>query len=267
VLRNTTFIGIVSLLGWGLGYFGQPHILARFMAADSVKSLVKARRISMAWMIICLAGTVAAGFFGIAYFSANPELAGPVSENQERVFIELAKALFNPWIAGVLLSAILAAVMSTLSCQLLVCSSALTEDFYKAFLRPRACQAELVWVGRGMVLAVALIAIYLASDPDRRVLELVGYAWAGFGAAFGPVVLLSVLWKGMTRDGALAGILVGAVTVLLWKQFEVFGLYEIIPGFLFATLAIVCVSHAGKGPSATMRARFEGAQAAYQADR
>jgi sodium/proline symporter len=267
ILRNTTFIGIVSLLGWGLGYFGQPHILARFMAADSVKSIAKARRISMAWMIICLAGTVAAGFFGIAYFAANPELAGPVGENQERVFIELAKALFNPWIAGILLSAILAAVMSTLSCQLLVCSSALTEDFYKAFLRPQACQAELVWVGRGMVLAVALVAIYLAADPGRRVLDLVGYAWAGFGAAFGPVVLLSVLWKGMTRDGALAGILVGAATVLLWKQFEWFGLYEIIPGFLFATLAIVGVSRAGKGPSEAMRARFDGAEAAYQADR
>ncbi|WP_423814465.1 sodium:solute symporter family transporter, partial [Pseudomonas viridiflava] len=131
--KNTTFIGIISLLAWGLGYFGQPHILARFMAADSVKSIAKARRISMTWMILCLAGTCAVGFFGIAYFSANPDVAGPVTENPERVFIELSKLLFNPWIAGVLLSAILAAVMSTLSCQLLVCSSALTEDFYKAY--------------------------------------------------------------------------------------------------------------------------------------
>jgi sodium/proline symporter len=179
------------------------------MAADSVKSIAKARRISMTWMILCLAGTVAVGFFGIAYFSAHPEVAGPVTENPERVFIELAKLLFNPWIAGVLLSAILAAVMSTLSCQLLVCSSALTEDFYKAFLRKNASQLELVWVGRAMVLVVALIAILLAANPDNRVLGLVSYAWAGFGAAFGPVVLISVLWKGMTRNGALAGIVVG----------------------------------------------------------
>ena len=209
---------------------------------------------------------MAVGFFGIAYFSAHPDLAGPVTENHERVFIELAKILFNPWIAGVLLSAILAAVMSTLSCQLLVCSSALTEDFYKTFLRKNASQVELVWVGRLMVLAVALIAIALAANPDNRVLGLVAYAWAGFGAAFGPVVLISVLWKGMTRDGALAGIVVGAVTVILWKQFDTMGLYEIIPGFLFASLAIYFVSKAGS-PSAAMVKRFETAEAAFHADK
>ncbi|MGH8484775.1 MAG: sodium/proline symporter PutP, partial [Pseudomonas sp.] len=170
MLKGTTFIGIISLMGWGLGYFGQPHILARFMAADSVKSIAKARRISMTWMILCLVGTCAVGFFGIAYFSAHPEVAGPVTENHERGFIELAKILFNPWIAGVLLSAILAAVMSTLSCQLLVCSSALTEDFYKTFLRKGASQMELVWVGRAMVLLVAVVAILIASNPENRVL-------------------------------------------------------------------------------------------------
>lgn len=263
VLQNTTFIGIVSLLAWGLGYFGQPHILARFMAADSVKSIANARRISMTWMILCLAGTMAVGFFGVAYFSANPELAGAVTENPERVFIELARLLFNPWIAGVLLSAILAAVMSTLSCQLLVCSSALTEDFYKAFLRKHASQRELVWVGRAMVLVVALVSIWLASNPENRVLGLVSYAWAGFGAAFGPVVLISVLWKGMTRNGALAGIVVGALTVIVWKQFALLGLYEIIPGFIFASLAIWLVSLLG-APTATMLSRFDAAESAYR---
>jgi sodium/proline symporter len=264
VLKNTTFVGVVSLLGWGLGYFGQPHILARFMAADSVKSIAGARRIAMTWMILCLGGTVAVGFFGIAYFSANPEVAGPVSDNPERVFIELAKLLFNPWVVGVLLSAVLAAVMSTLSCQLLVCSSALTEDFYRAFLRKRASQRELVWVGRGMVMLIALVAIMLASNPDNRVLGLVSYAWAGFGAAFGPVVLISVLWKGMTRNGALAGIVVGALTVVVWKHFELLGLYEIIPGFLFASLAIVLVSLMGCGPSAAMLTRFDAADKAFK---
>ena len=160
MLKGASFIGVISLMAWGLGYFGQPHILARFMAADSVKSIPAARRISMTWMILCLGGAVAVGFFGIAYFQAHPEQAGAVSDNPERVFIELAKILFNPWVAGVLLSAILAAVMSTLSCQLLVCSSALTEDFYKAFLRKGASQLELVWVGRAMVLLVAVIAIW-----------------------------------------------------------------------------------------------------------
>jgi sodium/proline symporter len=263
MLRGTTFIGIISLLGWGLGYCGQPHILARFMAADSVRSIVKARRIAMTWMIFCLGGAVAVGFFGIAYFAENPAVAGAVNENPERVFIELAKLLFNPWVAGVLLSAILAAVMSTLSCQLLVCSSALTEDFYKSFLRKNASQRELVWVGRMMVLLVALVAIWLASNPENRVLGLASYAWAGFGAAFGPVVLISVLWKGMTRNGALAGILVGALTVIIWKQFSLFGLYEIIPGFIFASAAVLLVSRLGQGPSQGMVSRFEVAEAAF----
>ena len=264
MLKGATFVGVISLMAWGLGYFGQPHILARFMAADSVKSIPAARRISMTWMILCLAGAVAVGFFGIAYFSAHPDLAGPVSENPERVFIELAKILFNPWIAGILLSAILAAVMSTLSCQLLVCSSALTEDFYKAFLRKGASQTELVWVGRAMVLLVAVIAIALASNPENRVLGLVSYAWAGFGAAFGPVVILSVLWKGMTRNGALAGMIVGAVTVVVWKNWIGLGLYEIIPGFILATLAIVIFSRIGSGPSNAMHKRFDEAEQEYQ---
>jgi sodium/proline symporter len=234
-------VGIVSLLAWGLGYFGQPHILARFMAADHVATIPKARRIGMTWMVLCLFGTMAVGFFGIAYFAANPAAAAPVQANPERVFIVLAEQLFNPWIAGVLLSAILAAVMSTLSCQLLVCSSVLTEDLYKGFVRPDAGQRELVWVGRAMVLAIALVAIAIARDPDSRVLALVGYAWAGFGAAFGPVVLLSLFWQRMTRNGALAGVVVGALTVIVWKETGS-PLYEIVPGFVFATIAIVVTS-------------------------
>ncbi|MDO9322191.1 MAG: sodium/proline symporter PutP [Pseudomonas sp.] len=265
MLKGASFVGVISLMAWGLGYFGQPHILARFMAADSVKSIPKARRIAMIWMILCLGGAVAVGFFGIAYFAAHPEVGGAVAENPERVFIELAKILFNPWIAGILLSAILAAVMSTLSCQLLVCSSALTEDFYKVFVRKNASQMELVWVGRGMVLLVALVAIGLAANPENRVLGLVSYAWAGFGAAFGPVVIFSVLWKGMTRNGALAGMLLGAVTVILWKNFFGWtGLYEIIPGFILASLGILIFSRIGAGPSAAMHKRYAAAELEYQ---
>ncbi|SQI41523.1 Propionate transporter [Leminorella richardii] len=267
MFKGLNWIAIVSLLGWGLGYFGQPHILARFMAADSHHVIHNARRISMTWMIFCLAGAVAVGFFGIAFFANNPHLAGSVSENGERVFIELSMLLFNPWIAGVLLSAILAAVMSTLSCQLLVCSSALTEDFYKAFLRKSASQRELVWVGRLMVLLVAIISIALASNPDNRVLGLVAYAWAGFGAAFGPVILFSVLWRGMTRNGALAGMLVGAATVLIWKQFGWFNLYEIIPGFIFGSAAIVLFSLIGGKPSEKMLTRFDEAEAEYLSEK
>lgn len=259
--KGTTLVGIVSLLAWGLGYFGQPHILARFMAAESAKSIRNARRIGMTWMVLCLLGAMAVGFFGIAYFAQHPEQAAPVSANNERVFIELSGLLFNPWIAGILLSAILAAIMSTLSCQLLVCSSALTEDFYKGFFRKNASQRELVWVGRAAVLAVSVLAIVLAANPDSKVLGLVSYAWAGFGAAFGPVVLFSLGWKRMTRDGALAGMLTGAVTVLVWKQFAWFGLYEMVPGFLLASVAIVLVSRLGAPPSAAMQAGFDAARA------
>ena len=242
-------IGIISLLAWGLGYFGQPHILARFMAADSVRTIPTARRIGMAWMILCLLGSLGVGFFGIAYFGANPDEAALMGDNPERVFIALSEALFNPWIAGVLLSAILAAIMSTLSCQLLVCSSALTEDFYRGFVRPAASQRELVWFGRASVLAVALVAIWIARDPESRVLGLVSYAWAGFGAAFGPVVVFSLFWERMTRMGAFAGIAVGALTVGLWPLTGS-ALYEMVPGVAFASIAVVVGSLLDRPPPA-----------------
>lgn len=257
-------VGIISLMAWGLGYFGQPHILARFMAADSLNTIPKARRIGMTWMVLCLCGAMAVGFFGNAWFAQHPDQVGPVAENSERVFIQLATVLFNPWVAGVLLSAILAAIMSTLSCQLLVCSSALTEDFYKGFLRPNAGQRELVWFGRAMVLTVALLAIWIARDPDSRVLGLVSYAWAGFGAAFGPVVLCSLFWGRMTRNGALAGMIAGAATVILWKEIAVkqhgSGLYEMVPGVIAATLAILVVSRIGKPPSDAVQFTHKGVQ-------
>ena len=260
LFHGTSTIGIISLMAWGLGYMGQPHILARFMAINSASAIPKARRIGMIWMILCLGGAVAVGYFGIAYFAAHPEQSTAVRGNHETVFIELSYLLFNPWVAGILLSAILAAIMSTLSCQLLVSSSALTEDFYKVFVRPNASQSELVWVGRTMVLVVAVIAIVIAMDPTSKVLGLVGYAWAGFGSAFGPVVLLSLLWPRMTRNGALAGMLVGAITVIIWRNGAWFGLYEMVPGFSFATLAIVLFSLLDKAPSVAMHNRFRQMQ-------
>jgi sodium/proline symporter len=255
--EGTSAIGIVSLLAWGLGYVGQPHILARFMAAESYAAIAPARRIGMTWMFLCLAGAMLVGFFAIAWYAAHPEQAAAVNANPERVFLLIAQQLFNPWIAGLLLAAVLAAIMSTLSCQLLVCSSALTEDFYKAFLRPRASQRELVWVGRLTLLVVAVVAMALAWNPANRVLDLVSYAWAGFGAAFGPVVVLSLLWRRMTRNGALAGMLTGAIVVLVWKQYAWLGLYEMVPGFALATLAIVVGSLIDKAPEAPVTQRFD----------
>lgn len=248
---HLTTIEIVSLLAWGLGYFGQPHILVRFMAAKSPETIPRARRISMTWMVLCLAGAVGVGFFGYAYFAANPAAATAVNGNSELVFIELCRILFNPWVAGFLLAAVLAAIMSTLSCQLLLCSSALTRDIYKQFLRKEASQRELVWFGRIMVLVVALVAIKLAWNPESQILKMVGYAWAGFGAAFGPLIILSLFWRGMTAQGALMGIIVGAATVIIWKQYNWFGLYEIVPGFIFSAVTIIVVSLASRVPSTT----------------
>ena len=258
-------LAILSLAAWGLGYFGQPHILVRFMAAESLHTIPNARRIGMIWMFLCLFGSVGVGFFGIAYFGSHPEIPNTVAANNETVFVEISRLLFNPWIAGLLLAAILAAVMSTLSCQLLVCSSALTQDLYKTFLRRGASDHELVWVGRAMVLLVSVVAIWLASVPNSEVLGLVSYAWAGFGAAFGPVVLLSLMWPRMTRNGALAGMIVGALTVIIWKKtswaalgMPVFDtVYEIIPGFLLSTLAVVVFSLISPPPSASIRQTFD----------
>ena len=236
--ENTTVIGLVSLLAWGLGYFGQPHILSRFMAIGSPKGLVLSRRIAMTWMIVSLFGALATGIAGSLYFAAEP------LENSETVFIHLAHAAFNPWVGGLLIAAILSAIMSTIDSQLLVCSSVITEDFYLKWLRPQASSKELMLVGRIGVIAIALVAGVVALNPESSVLGLVSYAWAGFGAAFGPVVLLSLFWQGYSRNGAIATILVGAITVVVWKQMTggIFELYEIVPGFIFAMLVGVIVS-------------------------
>ncbi len=227
-------LAIVSLLAWGLGYFGQPHILARFMGIRAAGELTRARRIAMSWVSICLVCAVLVGMAGIAGL-AEP-LDGP---DAETVFIRLVEVLFHPVVAGICLAAILAAIMSTADSQLLVSSSAITEDFYKGMLRPKAGQQELVWISRGAVVVIALIALWLAADPDRMVLELVAYAWAGLGATFGPVILMSLYWKDMSRVGAILGMVAGGLTVILWGRAEggLFDVYEILPAAILAALA------------------------------
>jgi len=232
---------------WGLGYVGQPHILVRFMAIESFQQVPKARLIAMSWMVICLFGAISTGFFGIAFFQGTSQLTpqlAQLTENPEAVFILITQVVFNPWIAGFLLAAILAAIMSTIDSQLLICSGTITEDFYKKFFRRNATDKELVLTGRLAVVIIAVIAVWIAQDPKSQVLSLVSYAWAGFGASFGPVIVLSLLWRNMTRNAALFGMLVGAVTVVIWKQLSggIFDLYELLPGFLFALTTIFLVS-------------------------
>lgn len=239
LVGGSSLLGIASLAAWGFGYFGQPHILARFMAIDSPESVGRARTIGMTWMILSACGALAVGLLGIAFLEAK---GTPLADaDSETVFIVLTQMIFNPWIAGVFLAAILAAVMSTIDSQLLVSSSALSEDFYKTLLRPEADERELVMVGRATVIVIAVIALVIALDPQSKVLALVSYAWAGLGASFGPVVLLSLYWKRMNRQGALAGMLTGAITVVGWKAMSggLFDVYELLPAFLLACAAIV----------------------------
>ncbi len=247
-----TLLSIISLMAWGLGYFGQPHILARFMAIRHPKDTPKAQMVGMTWMVFGLFGAIFTGFAGIAYFANSP------LDNSETVFISLVQLLFNPWIGGVLLAAILSAIMSTVDSQLLVCSSAIAEDFYKQILRKEAKRQELVWIGRISVIVLALIATSLAANPDNKVLDLVAYAWGGFGASFGPIVLLSLFWRRLTRNGTLAGMVVGAVTVIVWKNLTggFFDLYEILPGFILCALVAIVVSLLDKEPSAEVQAQF-----------
>lgn len=253
VYTGASTIGVISLLAWGLGYFGQPHIVVRFMGIKSTKEIPKARLIGMVWMILSLFGALFVGLAGIAYFADSP------LENSETVFIMFSQVLFNPVVSGFLLAAILSAIMSTVDSQLLVSSSALAQDFYKSIFRRDASKKEEMIVGRIAVLGIAVVAILLGYDPDSKVLELVSYAWAGFGAAFGPVIILSLYWKRMTRNGALAGIIVGALTVIIWASISggIFDLYELAPGFLFAWIAIVVVSLLGNAPVAKVQEQFE----------
>lgn len=246
-------LAIVSLLGWGLGYFGQPHILARFKAIRSANEVPAARRIAMTWVTISMAGALFVGIAGIGFI--QPPLVGA---DAEKVFIKLVEALFHPIPAGLCLAAILAAIMSTADSQLLVASSVLTEDFYKTLLRPRAPTQELMLVGRTTVAAIALVAFWLAQDPDSKILDLVAYAWAGFGAAFGPALLFSLYWPRITRSGALAGILVGGTCVVVWKQLEggIFDIYELVPAFLLSAGAIFLVSQRSKAPPAEVFEEF-----------
>ncbi len=243
--HGLTFVGFLSAVTWGLGYFGQPHIIVRFMAVRSVREVSTARNIGMTWMAISLLGAVCLGVFGRAYAVRN----GLDVKDAETIFIILADLLFNPLVTGFLYAALLAAIMSTISSQLLVSSSSLTEDFYRLFLHKQATERESVLVGRICVLLVGIAAAIIAGDPDSRVLGLVSHAWAGFGAAFGPLIILSLTWKRMSGTGAVAGLVVGAVTVIAWIQLSWNssflggpGVYEILPGFIASWLAIYLVS-------------------------
>ncbi len=259
---KTTLLTGASLMAWGFGYFGQPHILARFIGIDSVESVPKARRIGMSWMIICLLLSVSIGLMGIGYNAIAPMegVVGP-DGNKERIFLAMVSALFHPIFGGFVLAAVLAAVMSTADSQLLVLTSALTEDlpFFNKY-----DEKKKAWISRFGVVGFALIALIITATSGGTILAMVGYAWGGFGAAFGPLIILSLTWRGTTKAGALAGMIVGAVTIFVVKNYikiegEYF--YELLPGFILAFAAIIVVSLMTTKPSENTLQIFEESQA------
>jgi sodium/proline symporter len=258
--KNLSIITIISLLAWGLGYFGQPHILVRFMAISKPKDIKQATHIAMTWVIISLTMAVSVGLVGRVYL--GDVLSGTAAET---VFLKMSSLFYNPFFAGIVTSGILGAIMSTSDSQLLVAASSFTTDFYKTLIRPHAGDGELVMVSRAMIIVVSGLSLFLALDPNSMILTIVAYAWAGFGAAFGPLVILSLFWKRMTINGAIAGIVVGGVTVLLWKNFMAFtNLYEIIPGFIFSAIAIYVVSIMDKEPPKAVTDKFDEAETLCQ---
>lgn len=261
IMSGVSVMGAISLAAWGLGYFGQPHIIVRFMAIRSVKDVPVACGIGMGWMILSLIGALMVGLSGVAYIHSK----GMQLDDPETIFLVFSQLLFHPLVSGFLLAAILAAIMSTISSQLLVVSSSLTRDVYKLFLDKEASESRQIMVGRISVVLVAVLAIILAGDKDSSVLKMVSHAWAGFGAAFGPLVLLSLMWKRMNYQGALAGMIVGALTVIVWVYggIEIGGqpandaIYSIMPGFVFSAITTVVVSLMTPAPNAKIMSEFE----------
>ena len=261
---------IVSGLAWGLGYFGMPHILVRFMSIEKPEMVKKSSVVAIVWVLLALSAAIGISYFGriinINFKDTEEIFSTYILENglQETVFIQLARTLFPSFIAGLLLAAIIAASMSTADSQLLVASSSFTSDIYKPIFRKNASEKEILRVGRIVVLAVSAIAFFIASSKGsgaKAIMSLVSNAWALFGSAFGPVVLLSLFWRRVTYKGAVAGIVGGAVVDLLWYIYlsASTGIYEIIPGFAAGLVLAVVVSLIDEKPSEEICAIYDKA--------
>ena len=254
-------VGIISTMAWGLGYFGQPHILVRFMSMKRIKDFPKATAIALVWVAISLAGAVLVGLVGIAMYAEVP------GGDAEKVFIFMINDLFNPWVGGILLAAILSAIKSTIDSQLLVSSSALTEDFYQKVIKKDASEKELIWIGRVSVVLISVIATLLALDPGNSILGLVSYAWGGFGAAFGPVILFALFSRRTGWKAALAGMVTGAVVCVVWKEMGLGAvMYEIVPGFLANVLVMMVMNRIAPQQDLEIVQEFDGIVATLRAE-
>ena len=240
LFHHINFIGLISLFAWGLGYFGQPHILVRFMALKSPDSMPTARRICISWMTLSLIGATLVGLLGIAFFQGHTVL------RKDLIFVEIGRALFHPLVSGVIIAAILSAIMSAISAQLLAMASVISEDCYHAFFRHRS-QQSLVIVSRVSLVFLAIVAIFVANRPSSTLLNLVGFAWAGLGSSFGPIIITSLFFKNVRKEAALAGVITGGAVVIIWHLLSVYypvfaKVYEIIPAFFLSSLAIFVVN-------------------------
>lgn len=258
-LFTSSWKDIVSGLGWGLGYFGMPHILVRFMSIEKPSMIKKSATVAIVWVVLSLGATCLIAYFGRMLLAEELLTAGA----QKTVFIAFARKLFPTFIAGILMAAILAASMSTADSQLLVASSSFTSDIYKPIIRKDASEKEVLWVGRVVVLIVAVIAYFIASskaEGAQAIMNLVENAWAGFGSAFGPTIILSLFWRRFTYKGAVAGVTAGAACDVLWLAFmSGTGIYEIIPGFIASFVAAVAVTLLDKAPDKEVEAIFDRA--------
>ena len=269
--KSIGLIALISSLSWGLGYFGMPHILVRFMSIKNAEEIKDSRRIAMTWVTICLGAVVMIALLGV--------------DDPERIFMILCQTLCHPVIAAILMAAILAAIMSTSDSQLLVSASAFSNDLYKHLFRKNASNKEVMWVSRGVVVLITLIAVIVAmqgapsADGVKQgksfldvVMSLVSFAWGGFGATFGPIMLLALFWKRTTLAGAISGMLVGGITTFVWKFYlssfsaEIFQIYELVPGFILSFVTIVIVSLCTKEPSAEIQLEFDRVESTRLSD-
>ena len=270
--KATGIIGLVSCMAWGLGYFGMPHILVRFMSIANPAEVKGSRRIAMAWVFISLGAAVVIGLVGHLFLQQHPEVT---LDDPEKIFMVMINTIFSNGVvtklfAGILLSAIMAAIMSTADSQLLVSASAFTNDIYQKLIRKDASNSELVALSRISVAVVAVIAAVMASNTESEffkvVMKMVSFAWGGFGAAFGPLILLALFWRRVNLPGAVAGMIVGAVTCFVWKFWlapaygsccQIFNVYELAPGFFLSLITIVVVSLITKAPSKEITDEFD----------
>lgn len=255
------FLTIISTLSWGLGYFGVPQVLLRFMAIRKEEELKKSRRIATIWCVISLSAAVMIGLIGRALFPVESSLS--TAGGAENVFVVLSQALLPAVLAGIIMAGILAATISSSDSYLLIAASAFAKNIYEGIMKKNNADDRVVMnVSRVVLLLIAVIGMVIAWDEDSVIFTIVSFAWAGFGATFGPVMLFSLFWKRINRAGAIAGMLSGGIMVFVWNQFlsplgGVFAIYELFPAFIISSIVIVVVSLCTKEPSEEIQREFE----------